>query len=129
MKNLYILLFFLSINTSLHSQTTVTYDLESGIKELEIEHKESWGKIKEIDGYRIQLVASAGVNSRNAIQEIYNEFRRKYPKIPAYVSYSEPYFRLRVGDFKTKLEAYKTLREIRIAYHGAFIIKDKISFK
>ncbi|HQA86388.1 MAG TPA: SPOR domain-containing protein [Bacteroidales bacterium] len=129
MKYLYLTLFFLWINTPLFPQTTVTYDLESGIEELEIKHKESWEKIKEIDGFRIQLFASAGVNSRNTVEEIHDEFVRKFPKIPAYVGYSEPYFRLRVGDFKTKLEAYKILREIRLSYTGAFIIKDQISFR
>ena len=61
------------------------------------------------------------------VEKMQTEFDQKFPKITSYVTYFEPNFRLRVGDFRTKLDAYR-LPEINAAYPGAFIIRDKIEY-
>ena len=126
----FIFFFFFSL-FSLHGQSSIEYDLEDGIIELEAKHQAVWSNITQIDGYRIQLLAASGVNSRSAIEQAYQIFKSSYPKIPAFVSYAEPYFRLRIGNFKTKLEAHKTMRDLdlRLSYPGAFVIKDQIEYK
>ncbi len=129
MKKFLFLLCMFGVGFGLYGQTEVGYDKEEGIAELEELHKFVWANLKEIEGYRIQLLAASGVNSRNSVEQAHQEFRASFPDIPSYVSYAEPYFRLRVGNFETKLEAHKTLMLLRPQYAGAFVIKDKIEYK
>ena len=51
-----------------------------------------------------------------------------YPEIPAYVSWKAPNYRVRVGDFRSRLEAEKVLQSILIGYPNAWVIKDEINF-
>jgi len=45
-----------------------------------------------------------------------------------YVKFIAPVFRVRVGDFRTKNEALKLLKNIQKDYPGAFIVPDIIDF-
>jgi len=54
-----------------------------------------------IDGYRIQLFSGAERNNANALK---TKILKLYPETPAYLIYQQPYFKLRVGDYRTKIE-------------------------
>lgn len=75
-------------------------------------------------GYRIQINFG---QDRNAAMKVRSDFSLKYPGISNYMSYQQPYFKVNVGDFRTKLEAVKNLNLIRKAYPGAFVVNDKIN--
>ena len=51
-----------------------------------------------------------------------------YPGIMAYVVYHEPNYKVRVGDFRTRIEAEGFMKRIMGEYPSAFVIKDKILF-
>lgn len=78
------------------------------------------GKIK---GYRVQI--HFGAEKAKAL-EVETKFSAQHQNIPAYFGYQQPYFKIRVGDFRTKLEAYKLLQEISGEFSGAFIVSDDI---
>lgn len=75
-------------------------------------------------GYRVQV--NFGQNRSDA-NKVMSDFEAKYPHIPAYMSYQQPYFKVNVGDFRTKMEAYKNLNMLRRDYPGAFVVNDKIN--
>jgi len=75
-------------------------------------------------GYRIQINFG---QDRNQANKVRNDFSLKYPGIPTYMAYQQPYFKVNVGDFRTKLEATKNLNIVRKTYPGSFIVKDKIN--
>lgn len=102
--------------------------MEPVVETIQADYIRAWSKIKETDGYRIQVAAFTGVNSRNIAESKSNEFRAAFPEIKAYISFQEPYFRIRVGNYFSKLEAYKALVEIRTVYPSAYIIPDKIKY-
>ena len=112
----------------MNAQSNLSYDLENGITKLEEMHVTAWSKVKKIDGYRIQLISLSGTNSKAIVEKMQIDFNNKFPEVEAYVTYFEPNFRLRVGDFRTKLEAYHVYQMINFSFPGAFIIKDKIEF-
>jgi hypothetical protein len=107
----------------------IYYNVENGINSLEQQYVEAWKKIKRIDGFRIQITSFSGVNSKTSIENIAEQFKQLFPNIPCYTTYSEPNFRLRAGDFRTKIEAYKALQKIAPFFPGAFVLKDQIEFK
>lgn len=74
-------------------------------------------------GYRVQIFFGG---QRTDANQIKSEFSRMYPLINAYISYQQPNFKVRVGDFKTRLEAMKFLKQIHPLYTTAFIVKDDV---
>lgn len=83
---------------------------------------------KAIPGYRIQIFFDSGLNSSDRAKQARDEFQLIYPEVPAYVNWKAPNYRVRIGDFKTRLEAEKTLQQILIDYPNAWVIKDEINF-
>lgn len=78
------------------------------------------GKMK---GYRVQV--HFGSEKAKAL-EVKSKFISQNYKESAYLDYQQPYFKIRVGDFRTKLEAYKFLQDISGDFPGAFIVSDDI---
>ena len=83
---------------------------------------------KAILGYRIQIFFDSGINSSDRARQARDEFLALFPDVPAYVSWKAPNYRVRVGDFRSRLEAEKVLQSILIGYPNAWVIKDEINF-
>ncbi len=80
----------------------------------------------EIDGYRVQIFFDSGSNSKNKASTSKSEFEIVYPETKSYLSYKEPYYRVRVGDFRTLTEAVGFQKKIAGDYPNSFPVKDKI---
>ena len=48
--------------------------------------------------------------------------------MPCYLIFQEPYYKVRIGDYRTKMEAEKFLNEIEQDYPNAFVVQDEINF-
>ena len=83
---------------------------------------------KGIEGYRIQIFFDSGNNSKTNAQSIYEGFKAKYPDIRAYLTFTSPNYKVRVGDFRTRLDAQRFLNNIIEEYPNAWIIADLINF-
>lgn len=83
---------------------------------------------KGIPGYRIQVYFDSGANSGERARKVKQEFEMLFPDIPGYVSWKAPNFRVRVGDFRSRLDAEKALQEILPNYPNAWVIKDEINY-
>lgn len=86
----------------------------------------------KIVGYRVQIYTDQNV--RTGKSEARNRERlvgRSFPQYATYVSYSSPYWRLRVGDFRTQQEASKAAAEIKRAFprfsRDVRIVRDRIN--
>ena len=80
---------------------------------------------KTISGYRIQLFSG---NERINANNIKTKFLRLFPEQTAYLSYQQPYFKIRVGDFRSRLEAKLFYNKIKDEFSESIIIQDKINF-
>lgn len=72
-------------------------------------------------GYSIQLLFNKDINKVKIAQ---SEFNAMHPDIYSYLSHKEPNFRLRVGSFRTKIEASKLLKELKKDYPGAYEVTE-----
>lgn len=81
-----------------------------------------------IDGYRIQIFEESGNRSSTRAREVMAEFSVKYPDIGVYLTWQAPNFKVRVGDFGTRMEAEGFLNKIKRTYPIAWVIRDKIKF-
>jgi hypothetical protein len=75
-------------------------------------------------GYRVQVFY--GSDRRQTFLE-QGRFRSLYPKLNTYITYKEPNYYLRVGDFRTRLEAQKLMNELRPLFPTLFIFREKIN--
>ncbi len=127
-KFLTILLFSLSYGIVL-AQSNVNYIIEPGITRIQEDYVNNWRKLGEMNGYRIQIAAYTGVNSKSQAEIARNTFNNLFPYTKAYVIYNEPYFKVRVGNYFTRLQAYKDLEDIKLTYPSAYIVPDKINYR
>ncbi len=64
------------------------------------------------------------------VQRAMNErsrFIKEYPEIPTYLEYEAPNFKIYVGDFRSKLEGFKTYKQIGKEFRNAFIVPAHIN--
>lgn len=75
-------------------------------------------------GYRVQIYYGS---DRREVFSQQAQFKSSYPKLNTYITYKEPNYYLRVGDYRTRLEAQKFLNELRPSYPTLFIFREKIN--
>jgi hypothetical protein len=80
-----------------------------------------------LDGWRVQIFFDSGANSKRRATEVLNRFNSQFPESRAYLSFKEPYYRVRVGDFRTRLEAEGFMKSVKTEYPNAFATADKIN--
>lgn len=79
-------------------------------------------------GYRVRIFFDNRQSARQDSEEMMDRFEIMYPGIPAYRSYVNPYFKITVGDFRTRSEAKHFLKQIIGAFPKAFIVKENIEY-
>ncbi|MDN3550268.1 SPOR domain-containing protein [Mucilaginibacter aquaedulcis] len=75
-------------------------------------------------GYRVQIFSGSNRKDAYSAQA---RLQDQYPELRTYIIYSEPNFKVRAGDFKTRLEAQKLMQELRPNFTSLFIIFEKIN--
>ena len=82
-----------------------------------------------MEGFRIQIYSSSNRNAREESGKARADFMSKFPDIVSYPLFAEPgYYKIRVGDFRTKTEAIKLYQMISRAFPDAYIVPDIINF-
>lgn len=75
--------------------------------------------------YRIQV----GFGNSEKAQTIKSNVEIDFPELPSRIDFDSPTYRVRVGRFKTKLEAERKFNEVRVKYPDAMLLKPKKSTK
>ncbi len=83
---------------------------------------------RTISGYRIRIFFDNKQSARVASEEALKKFESLFHDVVAYRSYANPYFKVTVGDFRTKSEAMSYLERIRKDFPSAFVVKENIAF-
>ena len=92
-------------------------------KRLELSKNVKSGDNISVSGFRVQIFS--GLDRQDAYTE-QAKFKVRYPAYSTYISYVQPNYRLRVGDFRTKLEAEKFMNDLKKYYSSLFIFSDMI---
>ena len=123
-KTLLLILIFTCLNVFVKAQNqNVNSSNNELISDLVERHKRN-GLLKQTtSGYRIQLYFGS---ERSKAAEIKTDFTNNFTNTPAYLIYQQPNFKIRVGDFKTRMEAFAFLESIKEFYTTSFIVPDEI---
>ncbi len=92
--------------------------------------KQVWDQSKEkgIMGYRIRIFSGSGPNSKAEFEQTKAKFISNF-EIPTYEIFDYPFYKIYVGDFRTKSEAKKILMQVEHIFpNNTFIVYTKIKY-
>ena len=79
-----------------------------------------------INGFTILIFSGSGANSKYNAHTRQTEFKTLFPEYVSHLTWKSPNYEVRIGDFRTKIEAEKVMHEIRGDYPSAIVRADKI---
>lgn len=82
--------------------------------------------IRYINGFRIQMYVG---NVRQEADAAKSYVYQAFPELNPYVSYNQPTYRVKVGDFMYRSDAEQFLELIREQYSSAVILPDRVDIK
>lgn len=100
---------------------------DSRIARLMQKQRDVYAASSTMNGFRVQIFMEIGNEAVDHANVVKKEFEEQYPELPIYLSYEQPYYRLRVGDFRNRVEAEKYLRILKPQYGVAFVTADIIN--
>ena len=83
---------------------------------------------RTMSGYRVRIFFDNKQTARNDSEATLKKFKSLFPDIMAYRLYANPYFKVTVGDFRTKSEARALLARIKGEFPSAFVVKENIEY-
>ena len=82
---------------------------------------------RNVSVFRLRIFFDNKRDARAVSEQVMSEFQEIYPSVPVFRGYSNPYFKVTVGNFRSKSEAMKFLNEIKSQYPSVFLVKEVIS--
>lgn len=83
---------------------------------------------RTIAGYRVRIFFDNKQTARAESENTLKKFNGLFPDVMAYRIYANPYFKVTVGDFRTKSEAMSLLTRIKGDFPSAFVVKENIEY-
>jgi hypothetical protein len=81
-----------------------------------------------INGFRVRIFFDNKQSARAESEAVLKRFEELHRDIKAYRTYANPYFKVTVGDFRTKSEAMEVLSRIKTEFPSAFVVKESIEY-
>ncbi|MCA0427793.1 MAG: SPOR domain-containing protein [Bacteroidetes bacterium] len=103
----------------------IVVERDEDLDSLIYQHAENNKSRNTLDGFRIQLFSGSERNNANQLKA---QFLRQYPEVPVYLSYQQPFFKLRAGDFRTRTEAQNLYHKLVKDFGEVLIVPDKINY-
>jgi hypothetical protein len=104
-----------------NSQAKVYINQDSRLNEIIIGKAQSK---KTFTVWRVQIYQGTGKNSRAEAGFIEKNFKSKYGDVSTKQLYDPPYFKVHVGNFKTRLEAESFRKKIQNEYKSLWVVSE-----
>lgn len=78
----------------------------------------------QITGYRLQLFFDS---NKSSVDDARSRFISLFPKVDTYLEYTAPHYFLKVGDFRTQLEAEKVKAACDKQFPTCFVVKEQVN--
>lgn len=137
MKKLFILFLTLSVAAGAFAQQgsqqgSVIVHKDSRIdllvkKQMEINEYTTRDSRRTAKGFRIQVI---NTRDRNEAINTKTKMLQLFPDHQSYIVFNQPFYKIKLGNFKSRTEAEQVMRQVVRHYpNGAFIIQDVIEVK
>lgn len=74
--------------------------------------------------YRIRIFFDSGQNARAGSEAAAARFRSSHPGVPVSRSFTDPFFKVTVGNYSSKADAVNALKSIQQEFPAAFIVRN-----
>ena len=74
--------------------------------------------------YRIRIFFDSGQNARAASEAAAARFRNSHPGVPCSRTFTDPFFKVTVGNYSSKAEASAALKTLQQEFPAAFIVRN-----
>lgn len=99
-----------------------------------IEEEDERRQMETNSGFRIQLMTTANISVADSMSLAYYDWLEEQedekitfsPAPDAYITFRQPYYRVRIGDFRQRENANSYLRLLRDRFPGAWVVIDSI---
>jgi hypothetical protein len=118
---------FESLTDITPGQGAVTIQQDDQLQSLVLRYIEYRKKDNTIPGYRIRIFSDSGQPARQRAYSERDRFASLYTDIIPYTVYEQPNFKVYVGDFRTRGEAYKVYKQIQKDFPRSFLVFTKIN--
>lgn len=81
-----------------------------------------------MQGYRVRIFFDNSQSARAQSSATVASFSEVAPGVGVYRAYENPYFKVTVGDFRTKSDALRFMNSIKGLYPKAFITRERINY-
>ena len=128
MKRILFMILFVATTSIAFAQSngSVNVSQDDRIESLISKQRQLYKLDSSFSGYRIHIFMEIGNEALKHAEDVKKQFEKAFPDIPIYLTYVEPYFRLRAGNFRNRVEAEKCLRRIKPKFKEAFVTADMI---
>lgn len=120
---------FFMLKSSKKGEGKINISQDVLLNNLVYKHKQQ--NKNNLKGYRIQIYRGTGSNARNEANNTSIEFMQNFSEFntsQVYAIYETPYFKLRVGDYRNKNEAFEDLFKIKKIFPNAYIVNSAINY-
>jgi hypothetical protein len=119
---------FIKIQEKQINQGDILVFQDMRINDLIYNHVEQNKRKEGVPGFRIRIFSDLGSTARVQSQDVQAKFLGLFPEIPPHREYVSPYYRVVVGDYRTKIDALKDFKRVKRYFPSAFIVPDKINY-
>lgn len=120
----FLALLFVSTLPDLQAQQgVVTINQDKDIDKL-LEFKKD---LATVNAFTIQIFSGSSRSARSDAQAIKTQVTTLFPDWANFIEYEQPNYKIRVGNFRTRLEADRALITVKKSYANAFILQPKKS--
>jgi len=99
----------------------VTVEQDSKFEQLLNEKRKINASIHTTDRWKIQIYTGDNESTKKSLQE----FKREFKDVDATIIFHTPTYKVWVGNFKTRIEAERNLKELKKKYPHSFLISPK----
>jgi archaellum biogenesis ATPase FlaH len=120
-KKILLSLLFISVSTYyVNAQDqNVTVNQDPKFEQLLNEKRKINTSLTVNDSYKIQIYNGGSENAKKTL----SEFKQEFTAIDATIVFNTPNYKVWVGNFRTRIEAEKTLADIKDRYKNVLLIK------
>ena len=121
LKNIVLYFLFTGLSTCfINAQDhNVTINQDPKFEQLLNEKRKINTSLTVNDSYKIQIFTGSSEIAKKTL----NEFRQEFTDIDATIVFNTPNYKVWVGSFRTRIEAEKTLIDIKDRYKNVLLIK------
>ncbi len=83
---------------------------------------------RKITGYRVRIFFDNSQNARQKSESVAGAFAAAYPGVAIYRTYASPYFKVTVGDFRSRDEAQLFAQRLKGWFPSVFLVKETINY-